>query len=241
MKQAVIKNPGVLDYSGTEALNAICSNLSFVKRDVRKVVVTSCTPGEGKSFCVMQIAQNLAKRGRSVVVVDADLRRSFMLTRFGIETEGEWTGLAHYLAGYCDGEDALYATNIEGLYLIPAGWDVFNPIPLLDTQYFTDMMNALAQRFDVVLVDAPPVGLVIDAAEIARSCDGSILVVEHNKTRRRELMEARDQMLKADCPILGCIINKVTFDSISTKKYYNKSYYGHYNSEYYRKSKQGRK
>ena len=92
MREARIGRIEVLDYAGTEALNAICSNLSFAGRNLRKILLTSATEGEGKSFLTMQIAQNLAKRGKSVCVVDADLRRSFMTKRYEMTTNGEWVG-----------------------------------------------------------------------------------------------------------------------------------------------------
>ena len=235
MKQATITNLEEMDYSGTEALNTICSNLTFSGRDLKKIVMTSCTAGEGKSFLTIHIVQNLARRGKRVVLVDADLRRSFLIKRYGIETEGEWRGLAHYLAGYDDLDDVVYATNYENVYIVPTGRDVANPVQLIDSPHFTDMLNALARRFDYVIVDAPPVGLVIDAAEIAKVCDGTVFVIEYNKTRRREIIDAQRQIAQSGCPVLGCIINKVTFDSLSAKKYYNRSYYSHYNNEYYRR------
>ena len=235
MKQATITNLEEMDYSGTEALNTICSNLTFSGRDHKKIVMTSCTAGEGKSFLTVHIVQNLARRGKRVVLVDADLRRSFLIKRYGIETEGEWRGLAHYLAGYDDLDDVVYATNYENVYIVPTGRDVANPVQLIDSPHFTDMLIALARRFDYVIVDAPPVGLVIDAAEIAKVCDGTVFVIEYNKTRRREIIDAQRQIAQSGCPVLGCIINKVTFDSLSAKKYYNKSYYSHYNNEYYKR------
>ncbi len=235
MKKAIIGNFDELDYSGTEALNTICSNLVFSRRDLKKIVITSCAAGEGKSFLTMQIVQNLARRGKSVVLVDADLRRSYLIKRYNMETDEEWRGLAHYLAGYDDLDDVLYETDIENVYLIPTGRDVANPIQLLDSDHFGQLLDQLAARFEYVLVDAPPVGLVIDAAEIAKVCDGAVFVIEYNKTRRRDIIDARKQIMQAGCPVLGCIINKVTFDSLSAKKYYNKSYYSHYNSEYYRR------
>ncbi len=235
MKKAVIRCLADLDYSGAEALNTICSNLSFAGRDLKKIVMTSCTADDGKSFMAMHTMRNLAKRGRRVVLVDADLRRSYLVRKYDIETDDEWRGLAHYLAGYCGIDDVLYETDLDGACIVPAGRDVTNPVPLLDTPYFATLLDQLVEQFDTVLVDAPPVGLVIDAAEIARSCDGVVFVVEYNKTRRRELMDAKHQMKQAGCPILGCVINKVSFDSLSAKKYYNKSYYSHYNSEYYLK------
>ncbi len=232
MKKAVINRAAVLDYAGTEAVNTICTNLLFAGRMLKKILISSCTASEGKSFMAMQIMQNLARRGRSVVLVDADLRRSYMVKRYDVKLEGDKPhGLAHYLAGYCEAENIIYATNTSGAYIIPAGRDVANPIPLLETPQFSALLDGLAQQFDLVLVDAPPVGLVVDAASMARHCDGVVLVVEYNKTRRRELVEAKRQIDQSGCPILGCVINKVTFESISAKKYYNRSYNSHYNNE----------
>ena len=238
MRSAVFQRLDSLDYSGNEALNTICSNITFAGRDVKKVVVTSCSPSDGKSFMSVQIAQNLARRGKRVVLVDGDLRRSNLISRYGIVTTGEMTGLVHYLAGYCSIDDALYQTNIDNFYMIPIGREVANPIPLLDSPFFSELLNYLAMHFDLVLVDAPPVGLVIDAAEIAGNCDGVVFVVKYNETRRRDIVSAKRQMDQTGCPILGCVINEVTFDSLSAKKYYNKSYYSHY-GKYYRQSDQG--
>lgn len=234
MRQATINKLDPLDYAGTEAINTICTNLTFAGRSVKKVVFTSNSMAEGKSYLVMQIMQNLARRGKRVVLVDADMRRSFLVKRHRIETDGEMLGLAHFLVGQCSLGDALYETNIYGACIIPAGRDVSNPMSLLDAQYFADMLDDLAANFDIVLVDAPPVGMVIDAAEIAAHCDGTVLVVEYSRTHLRELQECKAQMEQSGKPILGCILNKVKFDTISSKKYYNKGYYHHYTSGYYK-------
>ena len=233
MNRAKITKLRENDYASTEALNQICSNFIFAGQEYKKVLLTSCIASEGKSFMSIQIMQNLAKRGRRVVIVDADLRRSQMVKTYGIELEGDKNGLVHYLAGYCPAEEVLYETNIQNAYLIPVGRDVVNPIPLLTSKRFSSLLDSLAEQFDYVIVDAPPVGLVVDAAEIARFCDGALFIVSYNMTRRRDLQEAKNQMMRSGCPIIGCIINQVTFESLSAKKYYNKSYYSHYNDEYY--------
>lgn len=237
MKKARIHRLEKLEYAGAEALNTICSNLSFAGRNQKKIVFSSVSEHEGKSYMTMQIMRNLARRGRRVVLVDADLRMSATTGRYGIEVEGRYVGLAHYLAGHCAMEDAIYETNIPGAYMVLEGRDVLSPIPLLNSREFAQLLSTLADRFDVVLIDAPPIGLVIDAAEIARHCDGAVLVCEYNRTRRRELAAARRQIEQAGCPIMGCVINKVTFDTLSSKKYYHRSYYAHYSSGYYRRSK----
>ena len=235
MKKAVINQMKPLDYAGEEAMNTICTNLAFSGRNLKKIVFTSNVQSEGKSWTAMHILENLAKRGRRVVLVDADMRRSFMVQRYKIDVTGEVMGLAHYLTGQCELGDAIYQTNLYGACIIPAGRDVTNPVSLVDTPYFTQMIDLLSEQFDMVLVDAPPIGMVIDAAEIAASCDGTVLVIEYNKTRLRDVRECKRQMEQSGTPVLGCIINKVNFASISAKKYYNKSYYSHYRTGYYRK------
>ena len=235
MKKVTIRQSMTLDYAGEEALNTICTNLAFSGRNLRKIVFTSNLQSEGKSWMAMHVLANLAQRGRKVVLVDADMRRSFLMQRYKMETEGEVFGLAHYLTGQCELEDAIYETNLDGACLIPAGRDVTNPVSLVDTPFFKLMLDTLSEKFDMVIVDTPPIGMVIDAAEIAASCDGTVLVLDYNKTRIREIRECKRQMEQSGTPVLGCIINKVSFASLSAKKYYNKSYYSHYRSGYYRK------
>ncbi len=241
MKRAVIHNFETPDYSGTESINTICTNLSFSGRNLKKVVITSCAASDGKSYISLQIMNNLARRGKRVLLIDADLRRSALVQRYGIETNGEWIGLAHFLAGYNKLDDIVYETNIYGAYIIPIGRHITNPIPLIDTADFAKLLDSLAEKFDMVLVDAPPIGLVIDAAEIAKSCDGILFVVEYKKTKRSELAEAKWQMEQAEKPILGCVLNNVTFDSLSAKKYYNKTYYSYYGNEYNTRSNRSKR
>ncbi len=234
MQKANIQLSLDLDYAGTEALNTICSNLIFSGKNVKKVVVTSCEPNDGKTFVAMQVAYNMSKRGKRVLLLDADLRLSVLNAHYNIQLIGVGYGLAHYLSGQCQLEDAVYETNIPNVYLFPIGSDVQAPLSLIDTPDFENMLQSMGESFDLVIIDAPPVGLVIDAAEIAKSCDGSIIVLEYAKTHLRALQEARQQLERTGTPILGCILNKVTMDRLSTKKYYSYggkygySKYGHY-------------
>ena len=217
-----------LDYSCNEALNTLCTNLSFAGSDVKKIMLTSCHAQEGKSFLSMALMRSLAGIGKNVVLVDADLRRSILASRYGVKVEAKPQGLTHYLAGLCPMDDVLYKTDIEGAYIVLSGRDAVNSLALLSTSRFSKLLDALAETFDVVLVDCPPVGVIIDAAQIAKSCDGVLFVISDNEVRRRELMEARQQIEKTGCPILGAVLNKVTFDTHSSKKYYHKTYYDHY-------------
>ena len=226
MLRAMVNSQLDLDYAGSEAMNTICSNLSFAGKNIKKIVVTSCEPNDGKTFVSIQIAYNMARRGKQVLLIDADMRLSVMNAHYAIQLEGMGRGLAHYLSGQCGLDSATYQTNIPNLYLIPIGTDVQTPLSLIATPDFDKLVQGVGENFDYVIIDAPPVGLVIDAAEIAKSCDGIILVLEYSKTHRRALAEAKEQLERTEIPILGCILNKVTMDRLSTKKYY--SYGGKY-------------
>jgi len=220
-----------LEYTCSEALNTLCTNLSFAAgSDGMKIMVTSCRPGEGKSFISMNMLRTLADLGKRVVLVDADLRRSMIASRYGMQAEdAKARGVTHYLAGVCGIEDVLYATNIKGAFIVPMRHEVNNSLSLLNTPRLPLLLNNLSKGFDIVLVDAPPVGVLIDAAEIARFCDGTLFVVDYNEISRRELNESKRQIERAGCKVLGAVLNKVTFDSLSSKKrYYNREYYSYY-------------
>ena len=230
MKNIEIHKFAPLSYAGQEAINTLCTNLSFSGANMKKIMVTSSHASEGKSFCSMNILRTMAKFGKRVVLVDADLRRSAIASQYNLRFEdGESKmGLAHFLAGMADESSVVYSTSISGAYMVPIGREVSNPMGLLNSKRFGDFLDALASQFDYVLVDAPPVGIVIDAAEIAKSCDGTLLVVNYNTVRRQELISVKEQLEQTGCPIIGTALNMVEFDSYLSRKYYAKSYYSHY-------------
>lgn len=224
-----------LDYACKEAINTLCTNLTFVGNDKRIIMITSTQAHEGKSFLTMNIMRTLAQLGKRVVLVDADLRKSQIAARYGVRiTEGTGYGTVHYLAGMCGLNDVVYETGIPGAYMVPVGREVSNSLALLSTPRLGHMLGELKTRFDFVLVDAPPVGVIIDAAEISKHCNGAIFAVKYNSISRRELQEAKSQIDRAGCEVLGAVLNDVDLETLSSKKYYNKSYYNHYNFDYYK-------
>lgn len=241
MKSLTIGRFPPLSYACGEAVNTLCTNLSFSGADIKKIMITSCHASEGKSYLSMNIMRTMAKLGKSVVLVDADLRRSMISSQYNLsflEPEQKW-GLAHLLAGKVEMNDVIYQTNIEGAYMVPVGREVSNPLPLLNSRQFGQLLDYLAQQTDYVLVDAPPIGTVIDGAQIAKSCDGTLIVVNYNAVRRQELISVKEQLEQTGCPILGTVLNMVEYDNYLSKKYYYKSYYSNY--EYYDSSTQAGK
>ncbi len=218
-----------LDYAAQEAINTLCTNLTFAGEDKRVIMVTSSHAHEGKSFITLNIMRTLASLGHKVILLDMDLRRSQLLSRYRVNVESDTKyGVSHYLAGMCELKDTIYTTNIENASMIPVGREVSNSLALLSTNRLDNMLAELRTMFEFVLVDAPPVGLIVDAAEIAKHVDGVLIAVKYNEVSRRELAEAKQQLERAGCNILGAVLNEVAFDSLSSKRYYNKSYYSSY-------------
>ena len=216
-----------LDYAANEAINTLCTNLSFTGKDRKVIMITSCIASEGKSFLSMNIMRTMAQLGKRVVLVDTDLRRSLINTQFGIRLSIKTYGLAHYLAGMCTQEDILYNTNFPGAYYIPVGRTVTNSLALLNTPLLGKLLRQLALSFDYVIVDTPPIGPIIDPAEIAKSCDGALIVVTYNKVSRRELAEAKRQIELSGCEVLGAVLNNVDPNALGGRKYY-------YNNKHYK-------
>ena len=227
MNQITIKRFTVLSYAAREAINTLCTNLSFFEKNVRRVMDTSCHASEEKSFVSMNIMRIMARLGKTAALVDADLRRSMITTKYGLEfdnNDGGW-GFSHWLAGMVEEDQIIYSTNIRGAYIIPVGHEVSNPLLLLVSTRFDTLMNSLAQQVDYVIVDAPPLRVVIDAAEISKSCDGTLIVVNHNSKHRQELLNVKEQLEQSGSPILGAVLNMAPFDNYLGRKYYYKSYY----------------
>lgn len=247
MKQLKITKFPALDYAGNEAFNTLSTNLSFAGANVKKIMITSCHAAEGKSYLAMNLMRTLAQRGIKVALVDADLRRSMVNSDYGLKFEdgrSDGKGLSHFLAGMVGMDEVIYQTDIPNAIMVPVGRDVPNPLALLTNSHFAELLDMLARMADYVIVDAPPVGMVIDAAEIAKACDGTLIAVNYNDVSRQELLDVKQQIEQTGCPILGTVLNQVDYDNYMGRKYY-KSYskygkYGYY-KKYYKRSHEAEK
>lgn len=221
-----------LDYAGTEAMNTLCTNLSYCGTDIRVVLFTSRYENEGKSSIAMNVMRTLAGYGKRVLLVDADLRRSTLARNYRFSfSQQEAFGLAQYLAGMCALNDVVYQTNLPGAYILPAGRDVLDSMQLLASFRFGEMMTLLRGQFDMVLVDSPPAGVVVDAVEIAKYCDGAVIVVGYNKGRGQDIGVVAANIAKTGCKVLGAVMNGVNLKSFRNRKYYYRSerYSAYYN------------
>lgn len=233
MNKVNIASFPALDYACSEAMNTLCTNLFYCGVNIKSILFTSRYEQEGKSCIVMNVMRTLASYGKRVVLVDADLRCSALARRYRFTYEQKKApGLAQYLAGMCTLDEALYRTNLSGAYILPAGREVLNSVQLLASARYAEMMTYLRAHFDVVLVDTPPAGMIVDALEIAKYCDGAIIVVGYNKGRGQDIGEVAANVAKTGCKVLGTVMNGVNLKSFRNKRYY---YRGKRYSTYYRR------
>lgn len=229
MQQIELKRD-VLDYRSKEAYKTLRTNVEFSGDDIKVIAITSCTPNEGKSSISYELASSFAQGGKKVLLVDADLRKSVLVQR---HHRGKVRlGLVHYLVGKYSFEDVCCETDIKNLHMVFAGPVPPNPSELLGNKNFKAMVEKAREEYDLVIIDTPPLGSVIDSAVVAKNCDGVMLVIAHGNISYRFAQKVKEQLDKAECHILGCVLNKVNMSKGSRYGYYGK-YYGKYYGEYY--------
>ena len=210
-----------------EAFNTLRTNILFSGKDVKTIVVTSCMAHEGKTTVSYETSKSLAESGKRVLLVDADLRKSVMANRY--TKDRGITGLSHLLSGQVTAEQAICKTQIEGLDIIFAGPYPPNPTELVGSPSFKELLDSQRANYDYIIVDAAPLGLVIDAALMASVCDGAVIVINAGAIKYRMAQSVKTQLQKSGCKILGVILNQVKKGGASKDSYYNSKY----SSEYY--------
>ena len=207
MKKLQLDFPQINDYRMTEGLNQLKTNLAFCGKDIKVITMTSSVPNEGKSSVSFSLAKTLAESGKKILMVDADLRKSVMAAKYHIQ--GIDKGLSHYLTGQAEIEDIIYETEVDGFYLAVAGPLTPDPTTLLDSDAFKQFISKAREDFDYVIIDAPPLGVVIDAVIIGKYSDGVLLVIEQGVIKRKVVQDVIKQLKKGEVRILGAVLNKV--------------------------------
>ena len=213
------------DFQTVESMKALRANLMFCGEEVKAVALTSFSAEEGKSTIAFQLAAAFAQTGKRVLLMDTDLRKSVLANRLRVQEKVE--GLAHYLSGAANVSDLLCKTDVPGLFIMFAGARVPNAAEALGSRNFKRLIPALKESFDYIIVDAAPVGQVIDSAIIAPELDGVLMVVDATKNSYKLQRRVKAQLEKSGGRVLGVILNRVNFKEKGT--YYGKIYgYGNY-------------
>ncbi len=192
----------------------------------KSLLVTSASPGEGKSTLSSNLAIAMAQAGRRTLLIDADMRKPIQHVVHDITSE---TGLVNVLAGESGIDDSVTKTAIEALDLMIAGPVPPNPAELLNSQVFLDTLGELERRYDQIVIDSPPVIPVTDARILSAVCDVTILVVRADKTTRKAVEQARDALLSRGAQILGALVHDVEHP----RGGYGYGYYGYGNGGRY--------
>lgn len=195
------------EFSVSEAIKVLRTNLFFTGVDKRVVALTSFSASEGKSTLSLQLAAAIAETGKRVLLLDTDLRRSVLLSR--LRHKGKTMGLSHYLSGMANADEIICPTDVENLYIVFAGARVPNPAELLDSPAFEKLIPALKDAFDYVIVDSSPLGQVVDCAVIAPKLDGVIMVIDATNNSYRDEKRIKQQLDRCGARILGAVLNRI--------------------------------
>lgn len=219
-----------------ESYRVLRTNLifSFPEASGRVLVVSSACPGEGKSTTVANLAYSLAQNGSKVLVVDADLRRPTMHQHFHVE---KTPGLSDLIVGNCTPSQAIHATDLKGLQVIPCGYVPPNPTELLGSANMREILGALRTLCDWVLIDTPPILTMADTPVLCPFTDGLVLVVGAELSNRATVQRALDQVLTVGGKVTGVVLNKVDLERNS---YYYSQHYGEYYRSYYAEKPESR-
>lgn len=216
-----------LPFAAEEAMNRLRINITFVGENTRKIMVTSSIENEGKSTVSVYLWKMLAEAGHKVLLIDLDLRKSVIRNRF-YSTDSKMLGMEHYLSGMAELQDVVFSTSIENADIIPCINPIKNPSNLFDDPRLVELLDQMKNEYRYIIIDTPPILAVSDGLQIARLCDGALMVVRSGETPKKMIRAALNAIEEADCPVLGTVLNMVP---VSARKYgyykYGYSKYGY--------------
>jgi protein-tyrosine kinase len=203
---------------GAEEFRTLRSRLYQIreKMPLKRLMVTSALPKEGKSFVAANLAQVIVRQhGRRVLLIDADLRSPGMHRHLGAS---QTPGLSNYLLGECDELSVMQRGPMENLFFIPAGRQAMGAPELLANGRLKVLMQRVEPLFDWIIMDTPPVIPVADSTLLANFCEGVLMVVRSNSTPSDLARKAREEF--QDKLLLGVVLNGIPADQLPQSRYY---------------------
>lgn len=223
-----LKNPA------TEAYRVIRTSIQFAQagKELQTIALTSCMPNEGKSTAIANLAVVLTQAGKSVLLIDCDMRNPTVHKNFNLSNK---VGLSSCISMGTALSDAVQKTSIEGLYALTGGVIPPNPSELLGSEQMKNVLQRAKEQYDYVLIDTPPVMPVTDALIVSHFVDGMILVIASAEVKVEMARDVKNQLVNAGANILGVVLNKVR----SEHHGYGYGYYYYYGNdgEKHKKSK----
>jgi succinoglycan biosynthesis transport protein ExoP len=209
-----------------EAYRILRTNIEFNRKNPEDnaITVVSGGAGEGKSTTLVNLAYICAQGGYTTLMIDADLRRPRLHTFFEINNS---VGLTNYLTTEMMLEDVILQSPVDNLYLMPSGILPADAAGILNSRRMSELIQDVKQRFDLVLVDSPPILGVSDASVLASEVDLTMIVVQHRKLPRNMLMRVKQAVENVGGHVIGVVLNNVDIRSDSQYQYYT-SYYTYY-------------
>ncbi len=210
----------------TESFRSIRVNFQYLAagRDKQVLGVTSSVSGEGKTFCAVNLAAELASTGQHVLLLETDLRRPTVARYFGPAATDPAHGLATYLSGRSTLDDCRHPSGIADLDVLPCGPVPANPTYLLEGPRMSTLLTALRQHYDYIVIDTPPVGFVAEYFVLLAHLDAHLYVVRHNYTNRALLGRMDELHRDGKIKQLYLIINDMKFDKSYENQYRTKAY-----------------
>ena len=219
----------------TETYRSLRTNLEFswLDKPVRTILVTSATPGDGKSITLANLGISFAEIGRRTLIIDTDLRKPIQHKLFNVEKK---PGLSNYLVGEATLEQVVQDVGIVNLNLITVGKNPPNPAEILASKRFAEFIENQKQNFDIILLDSPPIISVTDPVLLSRNADGVLFIVKFAATDKQVAASTVESLKKARANILGAVLNDTQFNrGYGYHRYYY--YYNYYYSESGKKKK----
>ncbi|MBN8282125.1 polysaccharide biosynthesis tyrosine autokinase [Zoogloea sp.] len=203
-----VTNP---DDDAIESLRSLRTTIHFALLDAQRnsLLITGPSPGLGKSFISKNLGAVLAQTGKRVVIVDADLRRGHINKEFGLKRE---SGISEFVAGEVKVDDIVKPTAVPNLWIVTTGQIPPNPSELLMHLRFEELLEKLGERFDTLIVDAPPILAVSDAAIIGRNVGATLMVARAGQHPPRELEQAVKRLRQAGVFVKGFVFNDLDME-----------------------------
>jgi tyrosine-protein kinase Etk/Wzc len=206
-----------------EAFRSLRTSLHFsaINREKQVLIITSTFPGEGKSTIAANLAITLSQTGARVLVIDGDMRRPSLHSKF---KHSKIPGLSELLAGDVAAASVLHNTGIPNLSLITAGTTPPNPAELLGSEKMADLLTALREQYDHIIIDAPPVLAVTDAPLLTNRCDLVLVVLETERVPVKAAQRMVEMLTNVRAPVGGIVINDKSNTSMERYGYYGRNY-----------------